>query len=280
MHRGRDAVRLRLELTSPRRAADKLKYLAGSEAAMGAWIGDVPPESCRRAAARGDRDRSGAHPVTAATARASSPTSPAASRSARGRPPAGSTSSASTPTTTTGSCCPSRSSTAPTSRWAPHRRRIRVVSTFDAGAVEVALAELDQLFPAHRGDVPEWAAYPLGVAWALLRASGAAAADRHRRRSRDRLGRAHRRRAVVVGRDRGRRRNRARTTRGGSASTASRSPRSAARPRTRPSGRPRGSWTRWRPCSDEPTPRSSSTAARSMRRSSTSDSRTPVCSWS
>ena len=31
--------------TSPRRAADKLKYLAGSEAAMGAWIGDVAPEA-------------------------------------------------------------------------------------------------------------------------------------------------------------------------------------------------------------------------------------------
>ena len=45
VHVGRDAVRLRLELTSPRRAADKLKFLAGSEAAMGAWIGDVPPES-------------------------------------------------------------------------------------------------------------------------------------------------------------------------------------------------------------------------------------------
>ncbi|SFS13858.1 UDPglucose--hexose-1-phosphate uridylyltransferase [Microbacterium sp. cf046] len=45
VHVGREAVRLRLELTSPRRAADKLKYLAGSEAAMGAWIGDVPPES-------------------------------------------------------------------------------------------------------------------------------------------------------------------------------------------------------------------------------------------
>ncbi|MBN9190807.1 MAG: galactose-1-phosphate uridylyltransferase [Microbacterium sp.] len=45
VHVGRDAVRLRLELTSPRRAADRLKYLAGSEAAMGAWIGDVPPES-------------------------------------------------------------------------------------------------------------------------------------------------------------------------------------------------------------------------------------------
>jgi len=41
---GRDSVRLHLELTSPRRAADRLKYLAGSEAAMGAWIGDVRPE--------------------------------------------------------------------------------------------------------------------------------------------------------------------------------------------------------------------------------------------
>lgn len=41
---GRDTVRLHLELTSPRRAAERLKYLAGSEAAMGAWIGDVRPE--------------------------------------------------------------------------------------------------------------------------------------------------------------------------------------------------------------------------------------------
>ena len=42
---GREKVRLHLELTSPRRAADKLKYLAGSEAAQGAWIGDVVPEA-------------------------------------------------------------------------------------------------------------------------------------------------------------------------------------------------------------------------------------------
>lgn len=41
---GRDSLRLHLELTSPRRAPDRLKYLAGSESAMGAWIGDVPPE--------------------------------------------------------------------------------------------------------------------------------------------------------------------------------------------------------------------------------------------
>lgn len=60
---GRDDVRLMLQLTSPRRAADKLKYLAGSEAAMGAWIGDVPPEASaeklRAAIARADV----AHPV-------------------------------------------------------------------------------------------------------------------------------------------------------------------------------------------------------------------------
>nr|WP_315269455.1 galactose-1-phosphate uridylyltransferase [Microbacterium lemovicicum] len=42
---GRDTVRLHLQLTSPRRAADKLKYLAGSESAMGAWIGDIAPEA-------------------------------------------------------------------------------------------------------------------------------------------------------------------------------------------------------------------------------------------
>ncbi len=43
--RARDSVRLNLQITSPRRAADKLKYLAGSEAAMGAWIGDITPEA-------------------------------------------------------------------------------------------------------------------------------------------------------------------------------------------------------------------------------------------
>jgi UDPglucose--hexose-1-phosphate uridylyltransferase len=41
----RDDIRLMLQITSPRRAADKLKFLAGSEAAMGAFIGDVPPET-------------------------------------------------------------------------------------------------------------------------------------------------------------------------------------------------------------------------------------------
>jgi UDPglucose--hexose-1-phosphate uridylyltransferase len=44
VHVGRDAVRIRLELTSPRRAADKLKFLAGSEAAMWAWTAEIPPE--------------------------------------------------------------------------------------------------------------------------------------------------------------------------------------------------------------------------------------------
>jgi UDPglucose--hexose-1-phosphate uridylyltransferase len=40
----RPASYLHLQLTSPRRAADKLKFLAGSEAAMGAFINDTTPE--------------------------------------------------------------------------------------------------------------------------------------------------------------------------------------------------------------------------------------------
>jgi UDPglucose--hexose-1-phosphate uridylyltransferase len=40
----RDTARLHLRLMSPRRAADKLKYQAGSESGMGAWIGDIPAE--------------------------------------------------------------------------------------------------------------------------------------------------------------------------------------------------------------------------------------------
>lgn len=41
---GVDDVRLMMTVYSPRRAADKLKYLAGSEAVMGAWVSDVAPE--------------------------------------------------------------------------------------------------------------------------------------------------------------------------------------------------------------------------------------------
>lgn len=41
---GRESVRMHLQVTSPRRGADKLKYLAGSEAAMGAWTAEIPPE--------------------------------------------------------------------------------------------------------------------------------------------------------------------------------------------------------------------------------------------
>jgi len=54
--------------------------------------------------------------------------------------------------------------------------RIRVVSTFDPVPVEVALADLDALFPSDGAPrVPEWSAYPLGVAWALLHAAGLSA---------------------------------------------------------------------------------------------------------
>ncbi|TAP28632.1 galactose-1-phosphate uridylyltransferase [Arthrobacter sp. S41] len=41
----RAASRLHLQLTSPRRDVDKLKFLAGSEAAMGAFINDIPAET-------------------------------------------------------------------------------------------------------------------------------------------------------------------------------------------------------------------------------------------
>ncbi|PJJ61918.1 galactose-1-phosphate uridylyltransferase [Compostimonas suwonensis] len=41
----RGDIRLMLQVTSPRRAVDKLKFLAGSESAMGAFIGDVAPET-------------------------------------------------------------------------------------------------------------------------------------------------------------------------------------------------------------------------------------------
>ncbi len=45
VHAHRDDIRLMLQLTSPRREETKLKYLAGSEAAMGAFIADIAPET-------------------------------------------------------------------------------------------------------------------------------------------------------------------------------------------------------------------------------------------
>ncbi|PRB13057.1 galactokinase [Microbacterium sp. MYb62] len=54
------------------------------------------------------------------------------------------------------------------------RGRILVGSTFADEPVEVGLDELDRLFPTPSGAhpaVPEWAAYPLGVAWALRQAA-------------------------------------------------------------------------------------------------------------
>jgi UDPglucose--hexose-1-phosphate uridylyltransferase len=41
---GRDLGYLHLQLFSIRRAADKLKFLAGSESAMGAFVNDIVPE--------------------------------------------------------------------------------------------------------------------------------------------------------------------------------------------------------------------------------------------
>ena len=54
--------------------------------------------------------------------------------------------------------------------------RIRVASTFADDVVEVGLDELGALFPDRRTEVPEWATYPLGVAWALLQTTDASPA--------------------------------------------------------------------------------------------------------
>ena len=60
VHTHRDSVRMMLQITSPRRAEARLKYLAGSESAMGAWIGDLVPEETadrlRAALARADEE--------------------------------------------------------------------------------------------------------------------------------------------------------------------------------------------------------------------------------
>jgi UDPglucose--hexose-1-phosphate uridylyltransferase len=44
VHVGRSALGLHLQITSIRRAPGKLKYLAGSESAMQAFIMDLKPE--------------------------------------------------------------------------------------------------------------------------------------------------------------------------------------------------------------------------------------------
>ncbi|MEV8268353.1 galactokinase [Microbacterium sp. NPDC076911] len=49
---------------------------------------------------------------------------------------------------------------------------IRVASTFDERPVEVALTQLNELFRHRREEIAEWARYPLGVAWTLLKAAG------------------------------------------------------------------------------------------------------------
>lgn len=53
---------------------------------------------------------------------------------------------------------------------------VHVASTFDPDPVEVTLDELPTLFDSRNRDdgghaIPEWATYPLGVAWAALRAT-------------------------------------------------------------------------------------------------------------
>jgi UDPglucose--hexose-1-phosphate uridylyltransferase len=49
VHADRDLAYLHLQVFSIRRAPDKLKYLAGSESAMGAFVGDIRPEQAAQA---------------------------------------------------------------------------------------------------------------------------------------------------------------------------------------------------------------------------------------
>lgn len=51
----RDLAYLHLEVFSVRRAADKIKYLAGTESGMGAWINDSTPEQIAALIRRGPR---------------------------------------------------------------------------------------------------------------------------------------------------------------------------------------------------------------------------------
>jgi UDPglucose--hexose-1-phosphate uridylyltransferase len=48
VNEGRDVSHLYLQLFSTRRGPDRLKYLAGSESAMGAFVNDIVPESAAR----------------------------------------------------------------------------------------------------------------------------------------------------------------------------------------------------------------------------------------
>ncbi|MGH3377142.1 MAG: galactose-1-phosphate uridylyltransferase [Actinoallomurus sp.] len=53
---GRDLAYLHLQLFTTRRAAGKLKYLAGSEAAMGAFVNDIYPEDAAQRLRAADHD--------------------------------------------------------------------------------------------------------------------------------------------------------------------------------------------------------------------------------
>jgi UDPglucose--hexose-1-phosphate uridylyltransferase len=55
VRRDRDLAYLHLEVFSVRRAADKIKYLAGTESGMGAWINDATPEQIAAMIRQGPR---------------------------------------------------------------------------------------------------------------------------------------------------------------------------------------------------------------------------------
>ena len=190
VRQGREDWWLHLQLFSLLRAPGKMKYLAGSESGMGAFITDTNPEDVAEQLQSRGRRMSGDAGRPGAARR--SPSGSAPRPRASGRRPAGSTSSASTPTTTAASCC--RWRCAHTTRAAVARRddgRVAFASLQGDGAV-VELG-VDELAP---GRPDGWAGYPAGVVAGPARPAG---------RRREHPGRHRRpggRRAVLVGRAR------------------------------------------------------------------------------
>ena len=202
VHAHRDDIRLMLQLTSPRREEDKLKYLAGSEAAMGAFIADIPPETAA-ARLREAMERKASTTDRTQQERPRQTPRPAPSLSQFGQ-------RAGRPVVGARAGQPDRRAhglqrrlrVSDRDRQAHHGggprradRLLRVTSSSFPGVVEV-----EPRRPGSRMPSTGWAAYPLGVAWAM--SAAAAPASRHPGWTGADLGCPGRRRAVLLRRRR------------------------------------------------------------------------------